>query len=495
MPLRKAKTKYGVVIGTEGPFSTTTEFRSVPFARPPIGELRLHKPVEPEPWKGEKVCDRWPDAPIGELRPSGRVLPESEDCLYMNIFTPAETAEDNLPVMVWFYGGGFRSGSVCNSYNGATKSGEGWTYTGEFLNQKGVILVTPNYRVGLLGFCCHEKLIERDKTAGNYGLWDQIAALRFVRENIREFGGNPENITIFGHSAGGVSVRMLIASRQTKGLFKRAIIQSGSGLMEAERFRSPRWIAEWTEKAMECLGLSFHDLMTGDALELTDRISGKVYELYTGLENPQFPLKPGIFVPCLDGEALDQVPGVALYAGDYDQDIDILIGTVLLDDYQPIKACFPEVEGDGELMRAVAYGPAVSLGRRMAETGRKPIYGYFWEHHVPGPGRSGPYHGCEFPYLFGKMDFYARNWTDYDYQLEQAVMAYWTNFAKDGNPNGQGLPRWPEFTRETPLVMNFRDDGFDAKDVVDSEAGERLMQFFTRHPGHVETLKHYILTW
>lgn len=516
MPLTKAVTKYGILRGVQGEEPTTTVFRAVPFAKPPVGELRFKRPVEPEAWEGERLCDKWPYAPIGEQKQYKAFGAESEDCLYMNIFTPAESKDDRLPVMVWFFGGGFIFGSICNRYTGEKKLGEGWTYTGEGLNKKGVILVTPNYRTGLLGFGAHHKLIERDGTAGNYGLWDQIQALRWVKENIAAFGGDPENVTIFGHSAGAASVKALIASGQTRGLFRRAIMESGSGMSGPERVHTPEWIADWVEKAMDDLGISFQDLLTMDGQELVGRIPQRIYEMYRGFEKGTpvpWQIRPSIFGPCNDGTALAQDPGIALYAGDYDPALDLMMGTVLLDNNQPIKACFDEVKDDPEILRTVAYSPSVAFGRRLVNAGRKPVYGYFIERNVPGPTkeflsrtpqerkeipfaeRTGPYHGCEFPYIFGKMDFYAKEWTPWDYELQKILQSYWTNFAKTGNPNGEGLPDWPLFTRETPVVMNVRDDGCEARDVVDSEKADRIIRHFVTYPGYTETLKDYILTW
>ena len=511
MPLTRAETRYGVLVGVPGEEPQTTVFRGVPFAKPPIGALRLHRPVDPDPWEGERICDKWPNAPVAEDQVYRNFYPESEDCLYMNIFTPAASAEEKLPVMFWIYGGGFRFGSICNAYNGEHHAGEAWLYTGEAINKKGCILVTPNYRCSLLGYGTHPRLLDADGNGGNYGLWDLIQALRFVHENIAAFGGDPDNVTIFGHSAGGVSVKMLLASGQTRGLFRHAIIQSGSGMSGPERVHSPEWVAEWVEKAMDSLGYTFDDLMTMDAFRLEDEIPHRIYELYGGFA-PSQPIpwqrRPSVFGPMADGAALKCDPGIAMYAGDYDPDVDIMIGTVLQDNVQPIKACQDEVKEDPEILRAIAYSASVAFGERCVQAGRRPIYGYFFERNVPPakPGvqadgrdtvpfanRTGPYHGAEFPYIFGKMEFMQKQWTDWDYELQEILISYWTNFAKNGNPNGEGLPYWPPYTAETPFDLNIRDDAVEARNLVDTAKGRRVIRHLMTHPGYTETLKDYIL--
>ena len=232
MALMKAKTIYGTVTGVPGNEPQTTVFKGVPFAKPPVGPLRFHEPVEPDPWDGELVCDKWPNAPVMEPNPHYQGLPESEDCLYMNIFTPAESPNAKLPVMFWIYGGGFNYGCIYTDVSESLHKGESARYRGEALNKRGVILVTINYRVSVMGFMSHPKLIERDGHAGNYGLLDLVAGLNWVHDNIAAFGGDPDNVTIFGQSAGAVSCRMLMTSPLTKGkgLFRRAIIQSGCSL-------------------------------------------------------------------------------------------------------------------------------------------------------------------------------------------------------------------------------------------------------------------------
>lgn len=498
MALMKAKTIYGTVTGVPGNEPQTTVFKGVPFAKPPVGPLRFHEPVEPDPWDGELVCDKWPNAPVMEPNPHYQGLPESEDCLYMNIFTPAESPNAKLPVMFWIYGGGFNYGCIYTDVSESLHKGESARYRGEALNKRGVILVTINYRVSVMGFMSHPKLIERDGHAGNYGLLDLVAGLNWVHDNIAAFGGDPDNVTIFGQSAGAVSCRMLMTSPLTKGkgLFRRAIIQSGCSLNEPEPYRTSDWIGEWAEKTLDSLGLSYEDLLTKDACELARTMPLRSYQLFTGMENPKFPKKPAMFTPCLDNYSLTAVPGVSLYCGEYDQDIDIICGTVADDILQPVKHCFEPIRDNAAVMRTVAYSPSVVMGRRQIETERKPIYAYFFERNIAGidsfSGKSGPYHGSEIAYEFGTLELMEHDFTEYDYQLSEAIMDYWTNFAKNGNPNGGMLPKWTPFTAESPCNMNFRDDGFQMRNLIDSPKAERIIRVMQSCPGCIEALPDYI---
>ena len=409
----------------------------------------------------------------------------SEDCLFLNIWAPDDAK--NAPVLFYIHGGGFLGGC------GHEKHFDGTAWC-----KKGVVAVTINYRLGPMGFLCLPELAARDGHTGNYAMFDQMAALCWVRDNIAAFGGDPDNVTIFGQSAGAVSCRMLMTSPLTKGkgLFRRAIIQSGCSLNEPEPYRTSDWIGEWAEKTLDSLGLSYEDLLTKDACELARTMPLRSYQLFTGMENPKFPKKPAMFTPCLDNYSLTAVPGVSLYCGEYDQDIDIICGTVADDILQPVKHCFEPIRDNAAVMRTVAYSPSVVMGRRQIETERKPIYAYFFERNIAGidsfSGKSGPYHGSEIAYEFGTLELMEHDFTEYDYQLSEAIMDYWTNFAKNGNPNGGMLPKWTPFTAESPCNMNFRDDGFQMRNLIDSPKAERIIRVMQSCPGCIEALPDYI---
>lgn len=230
MAFEKVKTKYGVVAGAADGESIV--FHGVPYAKPPVGELRFHSPVEPEAWEGELDCTR-PNAVACQysrrkiaatscLRPDPNKKYEdpavSEDCLYLNIWTPAEQSGEKLPVLCWIHGGMFTIGW-----------GHEPEIDGKLINQNGVILVTVDYRLGALGFLAHPELAKRDVTGatGNYGFQDQVMALRWIKENIAAFGGDPDRITIHGYSAGGISSKLHLVSPLSRGLLFGSIVQSG----------------------------------------------------------------------------------------------------------------------------------------------------------------------------------------------------------------------------------------------------------------------------
>lgn len=234
MAILKVLTKYGTVVGVPGKNARNTVFRGVPYAQPPVGALRFAPPKEPIPWDGELFCTEYSASSIQREPVSPSIHTISEDSLYLNIWTPAESPEEKLPVMFWIHGGGFIAGS-----------GTSPNFSGEALNAHGVILVTINYRLGALGYLALPELLERDGTTGNYGLLDQIAALKWVHENITAFGGDPDNITVFGFSAGGMSTRMLMCSPLSRGMISKIIVESGGGITDSDYYRplSEKWIS------------------------------------------------------------------------------------------------------------------------------------------------------------------------------------------------------------------------------------------------------------
>ena len=484
MALKKAETKYGTVTGIPGENPANTVFKGVPYAKPPIGELRFAAPREVEPWDGELACDKWPKASIQYRRSRSLAgapskgypqlelpSPDSdEDCLYLNIWTPAELPDEKLPVMFWIYGGGFNIGYGFDP-----------DFDGEAMNGRGVILVTINYRNGPLGFIAHPRLTERDvnKASGNYGILDQIMALKWVKENIADFGGDPDRITVFGQSAGGISTKILLASPLSRGLFKRAIIQSGGGINAADPTRKREELEEITKRSLDILGWTFEDLMTRDAAEINQRMGDTADELLEGKEL-------FVFQPCIDGYSITELPEQSVYNGNL-ADADIICGTVAGDSWmfsRGVRNYFPDNE---PALRAFAYSPGISWGRHNMKNGRKPIYSYFFERRVPGEERGSP-HGCEIAYVFGTLRRKDRAWQEYDFNLSETMTDYWTNFARTGNPNAAGLPEWPAFTNETPLAMNFTDSSIKAMDLVNHREAERVIDFVREHPGMIVSL-------
>lgn len=438
MAITKVRTRCGLVAGRPGEDVAISVFKGVPYAKAPVGKLRLAPPQPCEPWEGEMVCDRWSDSPVQDIgRYTTPGVDFSEDCLKLNVWTPAAQAGEKLPVMLFIYGGGFNRGDSCYK-----------TYDGEAICRDGCVFVNINYRVSVLGFLALSGLSARcpHGVSGNYGILDQIAALKWVRENIAAFGGDPENITIFGQSAGGSSCRYLTTSPLARGLFKRAILMSGGGVHDTELS-----LAEYQalcEKILAHLGWTMDDVMNREAFDVQNSLYKASQEVMAELGRPQ----AFFFRPCVDGVVL---PDAHTSAGLFDENIDVMMGSVYGDGMRG-KAEAEKFADEYAVMRAFAYAPQIAQARRANEKGVRPLYTYFIERVRPGGTAPMP-HGAELPYFFGTLDRFDDPWTELDRRACRTGIAYWTNFAKTGDPNGEGLPVWPAYTEENPVSMNFTD--------------------------------------
>lgn len=483
MSITKANTRYGVAVGVPGACGNTV-FRGVPYARAPVGELRLMPPEVPESWEGERVFDTFPKACIEYRRkapaqgaPKGKggppprpVLPQSEDSLFLNIFSPAESAEERLPVLFWIHGGGFNGGAGFEP-----------EFDGTSMNRKGVILVTINHRGGPLGYLTHPYLDSRDPrgVSGNYGLLDQRAAMQWVKENIAAFGGDPDNVTIFGQSSGGMSVKFHLCSPRSAGLFRRAIIQSGGGLNGADPVRPREELQKITQGALDILGWKPEDLLTSDAFEVSEKMSEAAAEYLQGKEL-------FIYQPCIDGWFLEDMPERAILAGKLNSE-DIMSGSVLGDSWMFSRKVRHLLEDDPAALRAFAYSPGISLARWQNRLGKKPIHTYFLERDQ-GNGRGTP-HASELAYIFGTLDLRPADATktSFDYDLSDKFTSYWCNFARTGDPNGCGLPAWPAYTEETPVSLHGTDEYLRAENIVDNARAEQVIEYTIDHPGMLES--------
>jgi para-nitrobenzyl esterase len=407
MALLNAKTIYGEVSGVRCGYPGYTVFKGVPYATPPTGALRWAATVPPVSWEGVRVCDTFSKISVQNKSQKGDFYQQeffptqaemSEDCLYLNIWTPAESQDEKLPVMVWIHGGAYMNGY-----------GHEMEFDGEAFCKRGVILVTINYRLGVMGFLAHPEGL-----AGNYGLLDQIQALEWVRDNIAAFGGDAGNVTLFGQSAGGGSVLALCTSPQAEGLFDKAIIQSAGGvgtlggaftLKDAERFG--QFITE------HC-GHTLDELRALPAEEVYQyaMAANMAYEGHFGLR----------LVPCTGGSALPEDPGTVIAEGRH-----LAI---------PYMTGF--VSGDSRL-----FGQR-EIDWLTLKSGTHPLYVYHFSHTMPGGGEA--FHSSELWYIFGTIHRCWRPMTGADYDLSLRMTDYWTNFAKYGNPNGEGLNEWMEFT-------------------------------------------------
>ena len=436
-------------------------FKGIPFAAPPVGDLRWKAPQPVVPWEGVKQTTQYAAIPMqGGQSPYG----VSEDCLYLNVWTPAKSATDKLPVLVWIYGGGFSFGSTSEP-----------TYDGADLASKGVVFVSIAYRVGQIGFFSHPELSAEDPNhvSGNYGLLDQIAGLQWIQNNIAAFGGDPQKVTIFGESAGGISVSMLCASPLAKGLFSGAISQSGGSFGPTRPTTYPgenmKTLAQANDdclKIAEQLGAkSLAELRAIDAKEfLKFGMGGGAWPIVDGYVIPgdQFELyEQGRYndVPVLIGYNSDEgasfnfggntpethVPNVKQRYGKF---ADALLEAYPLTDGKVMKTA-------RDLMRDAAFGwQTWSWARLQAKTGKSAVYLYYFDQHPnnPSPDAGSP-HGQDVGFVFQHLD--GNNSSDSDNALSKAMGEYWTNFAKYGTPNAAGsdLAVWPEFTNENPQAM------------------------------------------
>ena len=461
-----AKVEQGVLQGkTEDGLKV---YRGVPFAAPPVGELRWRAPQPAQHWDGVRKADAF--APQCLQTIPGITM--SEDCLYLNVWSPAKAANAHVPVLVWIYGGGFVVGGTSPP-----------TYSGEKLAQKGVVLVSIGYRLGPLGFLAHPGLSAESPqhVSGNYGLLDMIAALSWIKKNIAAFGGDPNKVTIFGESAGGIAVSELSASPLAKGLIQGAISESGgsfghprAGGAPGENMR-PLALAERSgvDLALNLGAKSVADLrkLPGETLIAagqTNRgaawpvVDGWVipddqYKIYEAKQFNDTPILVGYnsdegasFGPPRTPEAY--VAGVQARYGSF--------ADSLLQAYPTNKTDVPKTARD--LTRDAAFGWSTWTWARMQTSqGRSKAYYYYFDQHPeyptdsPQAGHGSP-HGMEVEYVFGHpTGGPAGKPSATDLVISDAMATYWTNFAKYGDPNGKGMPKWPTFSDEHPELMYF----------------------------------------
>ena len=432
-------------------------FKGIPYAAPPVGELRWRAPAALQGWEGIRSATEFGSIcpqPSGLAAMSGGLLPKTdEDCLYLNVWTPALSADESLPVMVWIHGGGLFLGW-------SNQSG----YDGQKIANRGVVLVSINYRLGPLGFLAHPALTKEAGSSGNYGFMDQVAALEWVERNISSFGGNPNQVTIFGESAGGTSVITLLSSSSAKGLVDGAIAQSPwftennvaklAGEASAENMGST-----WTEAIAPGKGLSAlrqipAEYLVGDGkvdlpMYVTvdgDFLASSVESIFAGGEQ--------LDVPLIVGTNADEGTMFVTMEG-YDNRADFEKG--LRDIYGDASAAmldlYPVTE-DKEVRGAVNQWLTDTWFLRAARgfldsasNKTSPAYQYHFTRAVPG-NPLGAHHGAELRYVFnslGGQSAFGGSTAAEDLALAESIIAYWTQFAKTGNPNLNGLEPWPEY--------------------------------------------------
>jgi para-nitrobenzyl esterase len=434
-----------------------TIYKGVPFAAPPVGELRWREPQPAAPWKGTRPADSFAPACMqtGVSMPGEKPPATSEDCLYLNIWTPAKSADERLPVMVWIHGGGYTNGSASMPL-----------YWGDKLAQRGIVVVTVAYRLGPLGFLAHPELSAESarKSSGNYGLLDQIAALAWIQRNIAAFGGDRERVTVAGQSAGAMSISLLMASPRAKGLFHGAIGQSG-GVFEPVQI-APHYLLTNAERDGKAYASSLRadsiaalrkrpaaDLLEGTA----NSVSHPVVEPHVLPVAPYDAFVSGSYnnVPILvgfnaeEGRALVDVARVK--AATFAADIERSFGALP----PPLIAAYPHAndaqaqQARLDLERDLRFGWDMwTWARLQSVKGR--AYFYHFMQRPPFPEGSvryawGASHFAELWYMFDHLYQEPWAWTAQDRELAQLMAGYWTNFVKRGDPNGEDVPRWPTF--------------------------------------------------
>ena len=448
----------GQVTGTPGVNSDVRIFKGIPFAAPPVGPLRWKPPQSVAHWDGVRQADQFSSTCAQPQRTGQSLLlptakrlgSTSEDCLYLNVWTAAQSPTQRLPVMVYIHGGGYRDGS-----------GSALVFDGEALARKGVVLVTINYRVGVFGFLAHPELTEESShhASGNYGLMDQAAALEWVQRNIASFGGDPHRVTIFGQSAGSGSVLALMASPLAKGLFQRAIGESGGPGLAPMRVRRD------AEQAGEKLG-RLQDLRAKPMRELLGVAVGG-------------PIIDGWFLPQDEAAifAAGKQNDVPLIAGSNAEEANVIGHPVPKDRYieqtnqhfgnmaVAYLARYPAGSEDqatasqmAALNDSMAWGMA-TWARWETKTGKSKAYVYYFTRQPPPDAPiKGAAHDAELYYVFHNLNLFPQQWAKWDRQLEETISSYWVNFAENGDPNAGSLPRWDSLGEKRPdRVMIFGD--------------------------------------
>jgi para-nitrobenzyl esterase len=485
------KVKTGLVSGVPAVDPSITVFKGIPFAAPPVGDLRWRAPRPPAAWTGVRKADRFSASCIQNLATErkpwtfefmthGEI---SEDCLYLNIWTPASAAREKHPVFFWMYGGGNNEGSAAVP-----------VYDGEQLAKKGLVVVTINYRVGVLGFFTHPDLTKESDTSGNYGLLDQLAALQWVKENIAAFGGDPARVTIAGQSAGAADAHSLVASPLAKGLFARAIEESGSNIGG-----NMRTLAE-----QEKDGVRFAEAKGAHSLAELRAIS------------PLDLLKPvagARFGPVVDGHFLTAPPN-EIFAQGKQNDVPELTGC----NKDDLGGGVPNPNATADAFAKIAhqrYGdmadaflklyPAESDAQagvaqndsardqlrtsmflwalNRAKTAKTKVWTYYWDHTLPGPDadRYGAFHTSEVPYVFDSLAKSDRPFTDADRKIAEMMSSYWANFAKTGDPNGKALPHWPSLSEASGTTMELGDTNHPIP-IAGNSAKEAFFKEFLSKP-------------
>jgi para-nitrobenzyl esterase len=457
------ETQYGRLQGVVG--DGVRVFKGIPYAEPPIGPLRWQPPQPVKPWTGTRDalefgfdCPQQPN-PLMQTRAPG----QSEDCLTLNVWTPAKPANDRLPVMVWFYGGSFVMGSAASP-----------RFDGEFFARDGVVYVTVSYRVGIFGFLAHPGLTAEQEHhfSGNYGMLDQIEALRWIKENVAAFGGDPDNVTVFGDSSGAATISLLMVSPLTEGLFQKAILESPGNFRplakladaEAAGLKLGDDVEELRRTSPEDLLAKQHLLVPAMRGLTTPRILRAIEDGYVVPEDERDLYWSGRFhaVPSIIGTAFDE--GTSLTRSwpiNDHSDAERVLEENFAQDLEGAKQLYLNQEESPRQIVADMFADtqfnygAWSMTRALSK--RQPqTFRYLFTRRRPGIDR-GPDHGGEVSYVFNQVDREDLPFDDKDLEVAKAMHSTWIRFATTGDPNGGELPAWPAYNEESDEVLEFGD--------------------------------------
>ncbi len=497
------KIRQGSVEGIPGKQDASiTVFKGIPVAAPPVGDLRWKAPQPARPWQGVRKADTFSANCIQniveqtlpwthEFMPHGAI---SEDCLYVNIWTPAKSASAKLPVFVYIHGGAFTGGS-----------GSVALYDGEGLARKGIVVVNFNYRVGIFGFFTHPELTKESEhhASGNYGLLDHVAALQWVRDNIAAFGGDPARVTICGQSAGASSVHALTASPLAKGLFQRAIAQSGSSI-GGMGLMGTRALADSEQDGVRFASAkgakSIADLRAMTAEQITAPVAGG------GRGGASF--RGGVVV---DGYMLPASVG-QVFAEGKQNDVPTLTGLTANDmgitsspnitleafqnqakqRYGDLAEAFLKAYPANSNAEAAKASLTASQDQNKvsmylwaverAKTAKTKVFTYYWSHTLPGPraAQDQAFHSSELPYMFDTLYMSDRPFVDIDRKIAEKLSSYWVNFVTSGDPNGRGLAHWPAVSDRPDTTMLVGDDWAPIPIAADPARVQFWKEYFKR---------------
>lgn len=461
--ISQAKVTGGTVSGTvENGISI---YKGIPFAAPPVGERRWKAPAPVESWSGVKKADAFAKACMQAPNTQGNTAPVSEDCLYLNVWSPAKSASAKLPVLVWIHGGGYVGGSTSIGM-----------YDGAGFAKKGVVLVSLAYRLGPYGFMAHPELSrESGKGSGTYGIQDLVAGLRWVSANVAAFGGDPGQVTIFGHSAGAGAVAFLAASPEAKGLFQRTIAMSGGSFAPLQKVDGAFGMSVPTLALAESTGTAYLAKLGAKSLADARKLDADALQAAAG--------SGFSWRPAADGSVLSN-DLTTLYSQGKFNDTPVLLGhtsdetivfggpktltpaefekqtrTQLGAQADAVLKAYPHAS-DADALKAARFvrndssfaWNAWSWARQQSKHGKGKVFAYYFDTHAPTADGAG--HGSDVPFAFQTLAS-RRAPSSEDAALSDQISSYYVNFTKSGDPNGKGLPQWPAFTEQSPRVMVF----------------------------------------